>query len=70
MIPCIERNAMGILRAKDAAILSKHMSKIKKHIVSFDMVVNTMKETGKQIPISLKETSIGGLAKEYLDENK
>ena len=70
MIPCIERNAMGILRAKDAAILSKYMSKIKKHIVSFDMVVNTMKETGKQIPISLKETSIGGLAKEYLDENK
>lgn len=68
MIPCIERNAMGILRARDAALLSKHMSRIKKHVVSFDMVVNTMKETGMQIPISLKETSTGGLAKEFLDE--
>lgn len=62
MIPCIERNSMGILRARDAALLSKHMSQVKEHIVSFDMVVQTMNETGKQIPISLKETSKGGLA--------
>lgn len=68
MIPCIERNSMGVLRARDAALLAKHMSRIKKHVVSFDMVVNTMNETGKQIPISLKETSIGGLAKEFIDE--
>ncbi len=67
MIPCIERNAMGILRSVDAALLSKHMSRIKQHIVSFDMVVNTMNETGKQIPIALKETSEGGLAKEFED---
>ncbi len=70
MIPCIERNAMGILRAYDAAILSKHMSKIKGHLVSFDMVVDTMNETGKQIPIALKETSMGGLAKEFENEKK
>lgn len=70
MIPCIERNAMGILRAYDAAVLSKHMSKIREHVVSFDMVVETMNETGKQIPIALKETSIGGLAKEFNNENK
>ena len=70
MIPCIERNAMGILRAYDAAILSKHMSKIREHLVSFDMVVETMNETGKQIPIELKETSIGGLAKEFNNESK
>ena len=69
MIPCIERNAMGVLRAYDAAILSKHMSKIKKHLVSFDTVVDTMNETGKQIPIELKETSTGGLAKEFKNEN-
>ncbi|MBR2067561.1 MAG: L-serine ammonia-lyase, iron-sulfur-dependent, subunit alpha [Solobacterium sp.] len=65
MIPCIERNAMGIMRARDASLLSKHMSKIKKHVVSFDVVVDTMNETGKQIPIELKETSVGGLAKEF-----
>lgn len=68
MIPCIERNSMGILRSLDAALLAKCMSKIKEHVVSFDVVVKTMNETGKQIPISLKETSIGGLAKEFSDE--
>lgn len=65
MIPCIERNAMGVLRAIDAAELSRHMSKLKEHLISFDMVVKTMKETGKKIPIELKETSTGGLALEY-----
>ena len=68
LIPCIERNAMGILRSVDAALLSKQMTNIKKHLVSFDMVVNTMNETGKQIPITLKETSQGGLAKEFFNE--
>ena len=68
LIPCIERNAMGILRSYDAALLSKHMSNIKEHLVSFDMVVKTMKETGSQIPITLKETSQGGLAKEFFNE--
>ena len=67
MIPCIERNAVGVLRAIDAAVLAKFMSKVKGHVISFDMVVKTMNETGKMIPIELKETSAGGLAKEYLD---
>ncbi len=69
MIPCIERNAMGILRAMDCASLSKYLSRIRTHQVSFDMVVKTMNETGKQIPIELKETSEGGLAKEFTDES-
>lgn len=69
MIPCIERNAMGVLRAVESAQLSKYMSSIRKHLISFDMVVKTMNDTGKQIPIELKETSEGGLAKEY-DEEK
>ena len=68
MIPCIERNAMGILRAIDAAVLSQHMSRIKHHMISFDTVVKTMQQTGQMIPIQLKETSEGGLAKEYKDE--
>ena len=69
MIPCIERNAMGVLRAFDAATLSRYMSNIRKHLVSFDMVVETMKQTGMQIPIELRETAEGGLAKEYLNES-
>ena len=68
MIPCIERNAMGVTRALDSAILSRYMSRIRKHLVSFDLVVHTMNETGKQIPIALKETSEGGLAKEFVNE--
>ena len=67
MIPCIERNAMGILRAVESAELSKYMSHIRKHLISFDMVIRTMNETGRQIPRSLRETSEGGLAKEYFD---
>lgn len=69
MIPCLERNAMGILRAIDGATLAASMSKIRQHMVSFDTVVETMNETGKCIPTSLKETSIGGLAK-YFDESQ
>lgn len=69
MIPCIERNAMGVLRAFDAATLSRYMSNVRKHLVSFDMVVETMKQTGMQIPIELKETAEGGLAKEYINES-
>lgn len=62
MIPCIERNAVGVLRAMDAAILADGISELREHRVSFDMVVNTMNYTGRKIPIELKETSLGGLA--------
>ncbi len=68
MIPCIERNAMGIKRAIDSAELSMHMSLIRDHFVSFDIVTETMNETGKKIPIELKETAEGGLAKEFFRE--
>jgi len=70
MIPCIERNAMGILRAIDAAVLSQYMSRIRRHSISFDMVVRTMNETGLQLPRQLKETAEGGLAKEYEAEEQ
>lgn len=62
MIPCIERNAVGVLRALDAAILAQGISELREHRVSFDMVVHTMNYTGKKIAIELKETSLGGLA--------
>lgn len=64
IIPCIERNAAAVLRALDAMSLAKYMSRIKKNRVSFDVVVRTMNYTGKHLPIELKETSLGGLARE------
>ncbi|MBR5004738.1 MAG: L-serine ammonia-lyase, iron-sulfur-dependent, subunit alpha, partial [Erysipelotrichaceae bacterium] len=66
IIPCIERNAVGVLRAVDAMTLSKYMSKIKENVVNFDTVVRTMKYTGQKLPLELKETSLGGLAQEVL----
>lgn len=62
MIPCIERNAVGVLRAMDAAYLAQPLGEFRGHRVSFDMVVNTMNYTGKKIARELRETSLGGLA--------
>lgn len=62
MIPCIERNAVGVTRAVDAARLAKYIRNVKKNRVSFDMVVQTMNLTGKKLPMELKETSLDGLA--------
>lgn len=63
-IPCIERNAIGALRAIDAAMLT-HLITTTDSKISFDMVVKTMYETGKDLHNSYRETSIGGLAKTY-----
>lgn len=63
-IPCIERNAIGALRAIDAAMLT-HLINTTDSKISFDMVVKTMYETGKDLNNSYRETSIGGLAKTY-----
>ena len=63
-IPCIERNGVGVLRAVDAMDYARYLGVIKKNRVSFDMVVNVMKHTGRQLPVELKETSLGGLALE------
>lgn len=65
IIPCIERNAMGAKRAFEAVTLSKYMATVKKNLISFDMVVKAMDYTGKKMALELKETSLGGLAKEY-----
>ena len=59
-IPCIERNAVAALRAIDAAKMS--ILPIYPEKITFDMVVKTMLETGKDIMESYKETSMGGLA--------
>ena len=50
------------LRAIDAAILARHLRRVHRNRVSFDMVVETMNKTGIKLPIELKESALGGLA--------
>lgn len=62
-VPCIERNAFAASRALDANTYS--MLSDGRHYISFDKVVATMKQTGHDLPSLYKETSTGGLAKDY-----
>ncbi len=66
-IPCIERNAYAAARALDANIYSTFSDG--RHRVSFDKLVQVMKETGHDLPSLYKETGAGGLAKDYKIEN-
>ena len=59
-IPCIERNAMGAVKAINAARLA--MRGDGSHKVSLDQVIATMRQTGRDMSTSYKETSQGGLA--------
>ncbi|MBE6608190.1 MAG: serine dehydratase [Ruminococcaceae bacterium] len=60
-IPCIERNAVAAMRAVTALSLANFLTGTRK--ISFDMVVKTMYETGKDLGYQYRETSKGGLAK-------
>ena len=59
-IPCIERNAMGAVKAINAARLAMHGDG--SHKVTLDQVIETMRQTGLDMSSSYKETSQGGLA--------
>ena len=59
-IPCIERNAMGAVKAINAAKLAMHGDGT--HKVTLDQVIETMRQTGIDMSSSYKETSKGGLA--------
>jgi L-serine dehydratase len=59
-IPCIERNAMGAVKAINAARLA--MRGDGTHKVSLDQVIATMRQTGHDMSVIYKETSQGGLA--------
>src|SRR5210317_251930 len=59
-IPCIERNAMGAVKAINAASLAMHGDGT--HKVTLDQVIETMRQTGLDMSSSYKETSMGGLA--------
>ncbi len=59
-IPCIERNAMGAVKAVNAARMA--MNEIDAHKVSLDQVIQTMYQTGLDMQSRYKETSLAGLA--------
>ncbi|MFQ5728793.1 MAG: L-serine ammonia-lyase [Waddliaceae bacterium] len=59
-IPCIERNAMGAVKAINASILA--LEGDGSHRVSLNQVIATMRQTGKDMQSIYKETSLGGLA--------
>jgi L-serine dehydratase len=59
-IPCIERNAMGAVKAINASRLA--MSSNGSHYVTLDKVIQTMRATGRDMNAKYKETSRGGLA--------
>jgi len=59
-IPCIERNAVGSVKAVNAARLALHSTEPSK--VSLDQVIETMRQTGLDMSSKYKETSQGGLA--------
>jgi L-serine dehydratase len=59
-VPCIERNAMGAVKAINAARLA--LAGDGRHLVTLDRVIATMKATGADMHHKYKETSLGGLA--------
>ena len=62
-IPCIERNAVASMRALDSARVARLLCGTRR--ISFDLIVRTMYETGKDINARYRETSEGGLAANY-----
>jgi L-serine dehydratase len=64
-IPCIERNAMGAVKAINAARLALNGNG--QHCVSLDKVIRTMRETGRDMRSKYKETARGGLAVSFVE---
>ena len=66
-IPCIERNAVAAMRAINSLSLANFLSDSRK--ISFDLVVETMYQTGIDLSHIYRETGEGGLAKLYNHDN-
>lgn len=64
-IPCIERNAMGAVKAVNACRMA--LIGDGQHHISLDKVIRTMKQTGKDMQTIYKETSLGGLAVNFVE---
>ncbi|MGF1695424.1 L-serine ammonia-lyase [Vibrio kyushuensis] len=62
-VPCIERNAMGAMKAINASRMA--LKRTSKCLISLDKVIETMYETGKDMNRKYRETSLGGLATIY-----
>ena len=62
-VPCIERNAVAAMRAINALSLANFLTYTRK--ISFDLIIKTMYETGRDLNSVYRETSEGGLAKLY-----
>ncbi len=60
MMACIERNTMGAVKAINAAYLAQQGDGT--HIVSLDAVIKTVWQTGKDMRVKYRETSLGGVA--------
>jgi L-serine dehydratase len=60
-IPCIERNAMGALKAYNAWLVAG-TEDVSRHRISLDMAIRAMGETGRDMNVKYKETALGGLA--------
>ena len=67
-IPCIERNAVAAMKAYNAAALAEIVYDDRK--ISFDLVVQTMYATGRDLSAGYRETADGGLAKLYTDKKQ
>lgn len=59
-VPCIERNAMGAVKAINASRMA--LKRNSKCLISLDKVIETMYQTGKDMNSKYRETSLGGLA--------
>ncbi len=59
-VPCIERNAMGAIKAINASRMA--LKRTSKCLISLDKVIDTMYQTGKDMNKKYRETSLGGLA--------
>jgi L-serine dehydratase len=64
-VPCIERNALGAVKAVTAARMA--LQGDGSHIVSLDQVIRTMRDIGADMHVKYKETSLGGLAVNVID---
>ncbi len=64
-VPCIERNAMGAIKAVNAARLA--LQRTGTHVVSLDSIIKTMYETGLSLNSDYKETSLAGIAKNAIN---
>ncbi len=66
-VPCIERNAMAVMRALDCFRLAYYLTDMRK--IAFDTIVETMYQTGRDLNSRYRETAKGGIAVNFKTRN-